>query len=177
MKTIITLICCLFAFTNYAQLSDAQLTRFRYQVDSASSLLHQSLLAKGQSVFATIFTVDTFKVERMLKLKLKSDTSKMEQIASINDAEIQYDFLITKYYKILLNMYNEKDQKKITADQKTWTKYRDYQIAITEKNYDEVKGNEKGKTIAKAKYHLELSKLRVVDLYKQILASPFFENQ
>jgi hypothetical protein len=86
MKTFITLLCCLVAFTNYAQLSDAQLARFRYQVDSAGSLLHQSLLAKGQTLFTTVFTVDTFKVERMLKLKLKSDTTKAERIVSINDA-------------------------------------------------------------------------------------------
>jgi hypothetical protein len=40
-----------------------------------------------------------------------------------------------------------------------------------------MKGSEKGRTVAKAKNHLELSKVRVIDLYKQILASPSFENQ
>jgi hypothetical protein len=177
MKTFITLLCCLVAFTNYAQLSDAQLARFRYQVDSAGSLLHQSLLAKGQTLFTTVFTVDTFKVERMLKLKLKSDTTKAERIVSINDAEIEYDFLIAKYNKILLSLYNEKDQKKVIADQKKWTNYRDEQIALTEKKYDEIKGSEKGRTVEKAKHHLGLSKVRAIDLYKQILASPSFDNQ
>lgn len=178
MKTIITALYCLFAFTNYAQLSDAQLNKLRYQVDSASSLLHQSLLAKGQSVFTTVFTVDTFKVERMLKLKLKSDTTKDEQILSIYDAEIEYDFLIGKYNKILLNLYNEQDQKTVIADQKKWIKYRDEQIAISEKKYSEkVEGNQKDKTIAKSMDHLVLSKLRVIDLYNQILTSPLFENE
>lgn len=176
MKTIITFAFCLFAFTNYAQLSEAQLNRYTFQVDSAASLLHQSLYADGESEFSTVFRVDTFKIERMLSLKLRNDTSKAEQINALNDAEIAYDFLVSKYYKFLLNLYNAEDQKVIIANQKKWVKYRDEQIALFEKNKNQqVKGNEKD-IFAAEKNHLKVSKVRAVELFNQILASPFFEK-
>lgn len=173
MKKIFILLLSVFSFTSYAQLSETQLNRLKFQVDSAGSLLHEMLLQEGKTKLNATFTVDTFKVESMMALKMKIDTSKAENVIAINDAEIEYDFLLDKYYKVLLGRHDEKSQKALALAQKKWVKYRDDEIAMTEKFYTEQKGgNEADKEVAKAAEHLELTKERVVELYKHILASP-----
>jgi len=173
MKKILVVLVSIINFSSYAQLTQAQLDRVKFQVDSAGSLLHELLLREGKTILNATFTVDTFKVERTMKLKMGMDTSKTEQVVAITDAEIEYDFLLNKYYKILLDRHDEKAQKSLVLAQKKWIKYRDDEIAMTEKFYDEQKGgNPDEKAVAKAAEHLELTKERVIELYKHILASP-----
>jgi uncharacterized protein YecT (DUF1311 family) len=173
MKKILTVLVSIVSFSSYAQLSDAQLSRLRFQVDSAGSLLHEMLLREGKTKLNATFTVDTFKVESLMSLKVRMDTSKAEQVLAINDAEIEYSFLLDKYYKVLLGRHDEKSQKSLIAAQKKWIKYRDEEIAMTEKFYDEQKdGDPSEKAVAKAQEHLELTKERVIELYKHVLASP-----
>lgn len=173
MKKILVVLISMISFTSYAQLSEAQLDRLKYQVDSAGSMLHEILLREGKTKLNATFTVDTFKVERLMNLKMRMDTSAYERVIAINDAEIEYSFLMEKYYKILLGRHDEEGQKSLILAQKKWIKYRDDEIAMTEKFYEEQKGgNPDDKEIAKAQEHLELTKERVVELYKHILASP-----
>jgi uncharacterized protein YecT (DUF1311 family) len=177
MKKVLVVLVSIISLSSYAQLTDAQLSRLKYQVDSAGSLLHQKVLNEGKTKLNATFTVDTFKVESMMSLKMRMDTSKVEQVIAINDAEIAYDFLLTKYYKILLARHDEKSQKSLALAQKKWVKYRDDEIAMTEKFYDEQKGgNPDDKAVAKAAEHLELTKARVVELYKHILSTPLKED-
>lgn len=170
MKTLLTFIVSLtICFAGFSQLSDAKLKRLEYQVDSSASLLHEKLLAKSEPLLSTQFTVDTFKVEQLLAKKMAADTSQAERIAAINEAEIEYTFLMEKYYSLLLNIYDEEGKKSIAAAQKKWLKYRDDEIKMTEKLYEEEKkGDLKSKEIAKASENLELTKERVVELYKHI---------
>lgn len=170
MKTLLTLIILFSAcFTGFSQLSDAQLKRLEYQVDSAASILHEKLITKSESLLSTQFTVDTFKVETLLAKKMRVDTSQAEHITAINEAEIQYTFLMDKYYSLLMNIYDEEGKKSIALAQKKWLKYRDDEIKMTERLYDEEKkGNLISKEIAKATENLELTKERVVELYKHI---------
>ena len=177
MKKMLVVLVSMISVSSYAQLSEAQLNKLKYQVDSAGSLLHEKILKEGKTKLNATFTVDTFKVESMMNLKMRMDTSKAEQVIAINDAEIAYDFLLTKYYKILLSRHDEKSQKSLTLAQKKWLQYRDDEIAMTEKFYDEQKGGNPGdKAVAKAEEHLELTKARVVELYKHILATPKKED-
>ena len=173
MKKIVVVLISLISFSGYAQLTQSQLDRLKFQVDSAGSMMHELLLREGKTKLNATFTVDTFKVESMMNLKMHMDTSKAEQVVAINDAEIEYSFLLEKYYKILLGRHDEKAQKSLVLAQKKWIKYRDDEIAMTEKFYEEqVGGNPDEKAVAKAAEHLELTKERVVELYKHILASP-----
>jgi uncharacterized protein YecT (DUF1311 family) len=173
MKKILFVLVSIISYSSYAQLSEAQLNRLRFQVDSAGSLLHEQLLREGKTKLAATFTVDTFKVEWMMTLKMRMDPSKLEHEVAINDAEIEYDFLLEKYYKILLGRHDEKSQKSLATAQKKWLKYRDDEIAMTEKFYEEQEGgNPEEEAIAKAEEHLELTKERVVELYKHIVDSP-----
>jgi len=173
MKKVLIVLASMISFSGYAQLTEAQLSRLKYQVDSAGSMLHEILLREGKTKLNATFTVDTFKIESMMKLKMRMDTSKVEHVVAINDAEIEYDFLLEKYYKILLGRHDEKGQKSLAAAQKKWVKYRDDEIEMTEKFYEEQKnGNPDDEAVAKAAEHLELTKERVVELYKHILASP-----
>jgi len=173
MKKILVVLVSIITFSSYAQLSDVQLNRLKFQVDSAGSLLHEKLLQEGKTILSATFTVDTFKVESMKTAKMRMDTSKAEQVIAINDAEIDYDYLLTKYYKVLLGRHDEESQKSLILAQKKWLKYRDDEIAMTEKFYaEQVGGNPDDKALAKAAEHLELTKERVIELYKHILASP-----
>lgn len=173
MKTLFTVITLCISFAGFSQLTDAQLKRLEYQVDSAASLLHEKLISNSESLLTTEFTVDTFKVEKLKQKKMAMDTSLAEKIAAINEAEIQYTILMDKYYSVLLNRFDDEGKKAIVAAQKKWLKYRDDEIAMTEKLYDEQhKGDVKSKEIGKALENLELTKERVVEIYKHILANP-----
>jgi uncharacterized protein YecT (DUF1311 family) len=173
MKKILVVLISIVTFSSYGQLSEAQLDRLKFQVDSSASLLHEGLLKEGKTILNATFTVDTFKVERMMRLKMHMDTSKAEHVIAVIDAEIDYDFLLTKYYKALLGIHDENSQKSLVAAQKKWIKYRDDEIVMTEKFYEEqVNGNANDEAVAKAAEHLELTKERVVELYKHILTSP-----
>jgi len=171
MKTLFTFIMSFsICSVGFSQLSDAQLKRLEYQVDSSASVLHEKLIAKSESLLSTQFTVDTFKVETLLEKKMRADTSQAERISAINEAEIEYTFLMDKYYSLLLNIHDEEGKKSIILAQKKWLKYRDDEIKMTEKLYDEQKkGDLKSKEIAKATENLELTKERVVELYKHIV--------
>jgi hypothetical protein len=173
MKKLLTVLVSIITFSSYAQLTEAQLDRLKFQVDSAGSMLHELLLREGKTKLNATFTVDTFKVESMMSLKMRMDTSKVEQLAAVNEGEIEYSFLLDKYYKVLLGRHDEKGQKSLALAQKKWVKYRDDEIAMTEKFYEEQVGGDQGKKeLAKAAEHLELTKERVIELYKHILASP-----
>ncbi|WP_157446914.1 lysozyme inhibitor LprI family protein [Cytophaga aurantiaca] len=173
MKKILVVLISMISFSGFAQLSETQLNRLKYQVDSAGSMLHEILLREGKTKLQATFTVDTFKVESMMILKMKMDTTKAEQVLAINDAEIEYSFLLDKYYKLLLGRHDEQGQKSLALAQKKWVKYRDDEIAMTEKFYEEQKGGDPNtKEVAKAAEHLELTKERVVELYKHVLATP-----
>src|SRR6187402_181497 len=106
MKKILVVLVSMISFSSYAQLTEAQLDKLKYQVDSAGSMLHEVLLREGKTKLNATFTVDTFKVESLMKLKMRMDTSKAEHVIAINDAEIEYDFLLDKYYKILLGRHD-----------------------------------------------------------------------
>lgn len=174
MKTLFTFIISLsICFAGFSQLSDAQLKRLEYQVDSSASLLHEKLIQNSETLLNTEFTVDTFKVELLKKKKMVADTSIAEKIAAINEAEIQYTILMDKYYAVLISRHDESGKKAIIDAQKKWLKYRDDEIKMTEKFYDEEKkGDLKSKEIGKATENLELTKERVVEIYKHILVSP-----
>ena len=173
MKKILLVLMSIVSFSSFGQLSEGELNRLKFQVDSSGSLLHEALLKEGKTLLNVTFTVDTFKVEKMMRLKMQKDTSKSEQVIAVIDAEIDYDFLLTKYYKALLGIHDENSQKSLVDAQKKWIKYRDNEIVMTEKFYKEqVNGNADDEAVAKAVEHLELTKERVVELYKHILASP-----
>lgn len=174
MKALLTCIITLsICFSGFSQLSDAQLKRLEYQVDSSASLLREKLVSKSETVLNTEFIVDTFKVELLKKKKMTADTSMAEKIAAINEAEIQYTLLMDKYYSVLLSRHDDAGKKAIAEAQKKWLKYRDDEITMTEKFYDEEKkGDIKYKEIGKATENLELTKDRVVEIYKHILLSP-----
>lgn len=177
MKKILFVLVSMISFSSFAQISEAQLSRLKYQVDSAGSILHEVLLREGKTKLQATFTVDTFKVERLMYLKMRIDTSKAEHVVAITDAEIGYDFLLEKYYKVLLGRHDAEGQKSLAAAQKKWIKYRDDEIAMTEKFYEEQKGvNADEKEVAKANEHLELTKERVIELYKHVLETPKQED-
>lgn len=168
MKTVLVILVGLFCMNSYAQLSDAQINRLKYRVDSSASLLHERLIAKSIPVLNVTFTVDTFKVENLMKLKIAADTA--ENVTAINDAEIEYDFLLDKYYKILMNMHDDAAKKTLAESQKKWIQYRNDEIKMVEKFYDEQKNaNPKAREIGKAREHMELTKDRVVEIFKHIL--------
>lgn len=174
MKTLVTFIISFsICFASFGQLTDAQLKKIEYQVDSSASLLHEKLISKSETLLNTEFTVDTFKVELLKKKKMAADTSIAEKISAINEAEIEYTILMDKYYGVLLGRHDEAGKKAIADAQKKWLKYRDDEIKMTEKFYEEdKKGNATTKEIGKATENLELTKDRVVEIYKHILVSP-----
>jgi|GEM_PF-3503745 uncharacterized protein YecT (DUF1311 family) len=170
MKTVMVILIGLFCYSSYAQLSDAQINRLKYRVDSSASVLHEKLIGKSVPLLNTTFTVDTFKVELLMKYKISLDTSKSEYVSAINDAEIEYDLLLDKYYKLLLSMHDDDTRKSLAEAQKKWIEYRDDEIKTIEKFYAEQKNaNAKNKEVAKAKEHMELTKDRVIELFKHVL--------
>jgi uncharacterized protein YecT (DUF1311 family) len=76
------------------------------------------------------FMIDTFKIERRLELQIDMDYSTAAMAGSTNLATANYDILLNKYYKILMDNLEDKDAKMVRESQRNWIAYRDTELKV-----------------------------------------------
>ncbi|KYP13542.1 lysozyme inhibitor LprI family protein [Flavihumibacter sp. CACIAM 22H1] len=109
------------------------------EIDYELPIRKQKLQSKGNNMVFIEFSVDTFKVERLIAKWIELDYSDIGMRSAISEATKLYDNLLNKYYKKLLFQLNEEDKKVLISAQKAWLSFRDNEIKLVE-------------TIAKEKY-------------------------
>jgi uncharacterized protein YecT (DUF1311 family) len=114
----------------------------------------------------TEFALDTFKIEERRRLKLEIDYSTTGMVTSTLDANREYDQLLNKYLKRLLESLQASDREILRQSQRNWVKYRDSELELNRLLMDEnYSGGGTIQRMLAAARALELTQDRVVDIF------------
>ncbi|KXK44321.1 MAG: hypothetical protein UZ11_BCD004000147 [Bacteroidetes bacterium OLB11] len=112
------------------------------------------------------FNYDTFKVERTLEKLLDLDPSTHGTNFGISIATKGYDFLLNKYYKLLLSSLNKENQSVLKNAQKAWLNFRDEETKlISLLRSDKYSGGGTIQSMIELSSILSLYKARVIELF------------
>ena len=111
------------------------------------------------------FIIDTFKIERTLVLVQKINYSTMGVSIALYDAQAGYDDLLNKYYKILVTILSEEDERVLRCAQRNWLRYRDGEyrlnVLLAEEKYS---GGGTVQSVLVADRYLAITRQRVIEL-------------
>ena len=119
-----------------AQWSEDELKPYRQKADKEVLEYVNQMVQKGKwdqndDELEIGFTTDTMRINlvvRFLEDDGKYSTMEMHQTLSFQMTE--YDKLLNKYYRKLLDKLTEEDKVKVREAQRTWLKYRDSEFKI-----------------------------------------------
>lgn len=167
---LILLVMSFFTQAQPKQVTDEQLAQFTEAIEQDAVKL-KGVLEKANytSEFDKQryieFTLDTFKIERMFKLKLSTDYSTAGMVNAGSEMEGEYDKLLNKYYQILLARLDEKDKETLKQSQRNWIAFRDSErelnLLLTDQEYS---GGGTIQSVISMSRSLELTKKRVFEI-------------
>lgn len=112
------------------------------------------------------FVQDTAKVEQ--RLRDNPDYSTLGMIEATKRYQADYDALLNKYYKLLLNTLNEEEKKVLKETQRNWIKLRDSDTKLVwtlkTKAYTDAGGGTIWGVVA-VSAEAEITRRRVFELY------------
>ncbi len=112
------------------------------------------------------FGYDTFKVEKTLEKLLDADPSTHGTNYGLSIAMQGYDFLLNKYYKLLLSSLNKNDQIVLKNAQKAWLNFRDEEAKLISLLRDgKYSGGGTMQSTIELSLLLSLYKERVIELF------------
>jgi uncharacterized protein YecT (DUF1311 family) len=114
------------------------------------------------------FSLDTFKIERLIALRINADPSTHGMNAAVSDGTLEYEKLINKYYKKLLDKLKPADKKTLIAGQKAWVAYRDSERGLIDLMPTYTDGGTIQSNIVVGHRH-DLVKKRAIDLFQYLL--------
>lgn len=165
MKYILLLIFSLFYLDTFAQISEQDLKNIKSKIETESTTLKATLTKNSSDAFFVQFQIDTFKIERLLELKINHDYSTIGMIEATNEAEKEYDLLLNKYYKLLLNKLEPNDKVILQEAQRNWIKFRDSERAlITLLSDEKYSGGGTIQGLIDADSYLGITRERVIEI-------------
>jgi uncharacterized protein YecT (DUF1311 family) len=156
------------------EISDADLVRYKQDIQKESLKLKQELLKKDylndfDEQVSIDFQIDTFLIERLLSKRISIDYSTAGMTKAAYDAEIEYDKLLNKYYQLLLKKLNDSDKDILKLSQRNWIQYRDSERKLnSEIAKDEYSGGGTMQRIIVASGYTEITKKRVIEIYSYL---------
>jgi uncharacterized protein YecT (DUF1311 family) len=112
------------------------------------------------------FTLDTFRIERLMYESMELDYSTAGMLEASYRAELQYDGLLNKYYKRLMAKLSEEDKKILRQSQRNWIAFRDSErdlnVLLSEERYS---GGGTIQSLFVAGRSLDIVQRRVFELY------------
>lgn len=150
---------------------DAQkLAEFKAAIEKDSNTLRETLEqynynSEFEEQREVEFTLDTFRIERMMQLRLSTDYSTRGMVEAGNEAEAGYDKLLNKYYQVLLNRLKEEDKEILKQAQRNWIAYRDSEKKLNGLLTDDTySGGGTIQSVIAMSRSLELTKKRVFEI-------------
>jgi uncharacterized protein YecT (DUF1311 family) len=138
------------------------------QIDS----LKNALIKKKTNQVDLEFITDTFRIELTMNSYLEGEYNDFNMRDIALNAAHDYDSLLNKYYKKLLNKLKPKDRTVLIQAQKSWIIFRDNEIKLFETiDSDEYGGGGTAAAEEGASVYLDLIKKRTIDIfnyYKQV---------
>jgi len=170
MKYILLIFLSLIYIESFSQISEQDLKKIKSQVETESIALKAKLSKNSSEAFFVEFQIDTFKIERLLVLKINLDYSTLGMIEATNEAEKEYDLLLNKYYKLLLNKLESNDKLILQEAQRNWIKFRDSERALINLMSDEkYSGGGTIQGIINSTTYLGMTRTRVFELMNHLV--------
>ena len=118
------------------------------------------------------FIADTARVEQAYSDAIEKDFSTVGMLQSMSKYEEDYDGLLNKYYKLLLNSLDEADKEILSSSQRNWIKLRDSEKELIgvlhAKVYKEAGGGTMWSLLA-AETRANITRNRVFEIYSYLL--------
>lgn len=102
-------------------------------------MVQNGILNKEDNARLIEFTSDTMKIEKTVFLFFEDENySTLDMKVALSYQMDEYDKLLNKYYKLLINILSPEDKIKMRDAQRLWLKYRDSETDI---NYNIISPN------------------------------------
>ena len=156
------------------EISDADLVKYKQEIQTESLKLKQELLKKDYSTdfdkqVSIDFQIDTFLIEKLLSKRISIDYSTPGITEAVYDSEIQYDKLLNKYYQSLLKKLKDSDKEILKRSQRNWIQYRDIERKLnSEIAKEEYSGGGTIQRIIVVSRYAEITKDRVIELFNYL---------
>lgn len=165
--------------TGYAQypeeVTEADLKLFEQKIESKLPSLKQNLSKRnfandGEKALIYEYEIATFKINERMQMIREKDYSTQGMINMAYEVETEYDKMLNKYYKILMNKLSDVDKESLKRAQQNWIKFRDSERNLNDVlSKDDYTGGGTMHSIICADYRLEITKKRVAELFDYLI--------
>lgn len=168
---IIGLFCLYVSYSESREDTEKSIESIKMEIDESclefkAELDDEEYISDYDKKITVMFKLDTFKIERLLSARINLYPSTIDVIEAIYYAERQYDTLMNKYYKILLDKLSGDDREYLRQAQRSWLRYRDNEKELAfQLSKDEYSGGGSIQRIIVSSDDMEITKRRVLDLY------------
>lgn len=136
------------------------------EINKQAEGFKKSLAKKNLNQYEIEYSVDTFKIDRLIERERDIDPSTAGQIFAIDESIKGYDALINKYYKLLLGILDEEDKKTLIAAQRAWITFRDAEAKLRGLQYEKkYTGGGSMYAVIRVSDQAELIERRATELY------------
>lgn len=172
MKYVFLLFGLSLQFTAFCQKDPVEVTpklqkKLMEDIEKEVPKLKQQLQKNKENDTHIEFTIDTFRVERLMAKWVAMDYSDFGMRDAGYEAAQRYDILLNKYYKKLASVLQGEDQKALVQAQKAWLAFRDSETKLIETiSKDEYSGGGTMQQLTEASDYLNLVKNRTIVLFE-----------
>jgi len=115
------------------------------------------------------FKADTFAIEQRKKLKMEINWSTAGMNGATYAAEREYDHLLNKYYQRLMGKLEPEDKEILRQSQRNWIRFRNSERKVNQMLTNwQYSGGGTIQTTISANYYLEITRRRVIELYRYL---------
>jgi len=170
MKAIITIVSALLFFITAKGQTTAITPGLQQKLQQAIELqvpaFKKKLENKKLNAEIIAFSIDTFRIERLLGRSVELNFSDFSMRDAGYSAAVGYDSLLNKYYKKLLNTLKGDDKKVLQQAQKNWISFRDSETKLVETiSKDEYSGGGTMQQLAESSMYLDIVRSRVLAIF------------
>ena len=168
---ILGLFCLYVAYSGSPKDSEKNIESIKMEIEEScvefkAKLDDEEYISDYDKKITAMFKLDTFRIERLLSARINLYPSTHDVTQAIYYAEMQYDTLMNKYYKILLDKLSQEDREYLRKAQRSWLEYRDNEKELAyQLSKDEYSGGGSIQQIIVSSDDMEITKRRVLDLY------------
>lgn len=160
---------CTQAQDNPREVTPAIEKKIKQEIETAVLKLKEELKTAKASALSIEFTIDTFQIEQFMGKYISYDYTTAGMSSSAYTAAHQYDSLLNKYYKKLLNVLSAEDKKFLIQAQKSWISYRDNETKLTDIiGKDQYSGGGTIQQLTESSSYLDLIRNRTIDLFHHL---------
>jgi uncharacterized protein YecT (DUF1311 family) len=175
MKTVLTfcvalLICTAVSGQTSVEITPQILTKIKLDIEKEVSFKKKRLEMDKVNNIQTEFTLDTFRVERLMEKYLELDFSDFGMREATYSSAKQYDSLLNKYYKKLLATLKGEDKATLIKAQKAWVAFRDSESKLVDTiSKDEYSGGGTLQRLTEASEYLDLIQDRTTSIFNHYI--------